>query len=143
APRDYTIEYFASTTCDPSGNGEGATFIGFSQQHSNASGVVTIDTGSGLSAPVSPGKAVTATATDSFAGDTSEFSACVTATDVPQTSPFVVNSNADPADGTCTVTNCTLREAINAANDTEPGSEIHFDLPAGQTVISPTSNLPT
>jgi CSLREA domain-containing protein len=30
---------------------------------------------------------------------------------------YVVNSNADPGDGTCDATECTLREAINAAND--------------------------
>ena len=63
----YTIEYFASPSCDPSGFGEGATFIGFSTQPTDAGGVVTIDTGSGLSAPVAPGEAVTATATADFA----------------------------------------------------------------------------
>ncbi|MFL6036908.1 MAG: NosD domain-containing protein [Gaiellaceae bacterium] len=139
--RDYTIEYFASPSCDASGSGEGGNFIGFSQQQANAAGVVTIDTGNGLSALVSPGEAVTATATDSFSGSTSEFSACVTATDPTQTSPFLVNSTADPGDGACTVTHCTLREAINAAV-AAPGSEIHFDLPADQETIAPDANLP-
>ena len=35
-----------------------------------------------------------------FAESTSEFSACVTATDLAQSSPFVVNTNADHDDGT-------------------------------------------
>ena len=87
SPNGSRIEYFASPTCDPSGFGEGATFIGFSTQQAGAGGVVTIDTGSGLSAPVAPGEAITATATIDFEESTSEFSACVTATDVAQSSP--------------------------------------------------------
>jgi CSLREA domain-containing protein len=139
--RTYRIEYFASPACNSSGNGEGATFIGFSLQGTDAAGTLTIDTGAGLTAPVTAGQAITATATDQTTGDTSEFSACVTAADAPQASPFVVNTNADHDDGACTVGDCTLREAINAAN-AAPGSQIHFDLPAGEATISPASNLP-
>ena len=138
----YRIEYFSSPACDATGSGEGATFIGFSLLTTNASGTLSIDTGAGLTALVSVGDAITATATDQSTGDTSEFSPCVTVTDTPQTSPFVVNTEADHADAAgCTVDDCTLREAINAA-DAAPGSAIHFDLPAGQTTISPASNLP-
>jgi CSLREA domain-containing protein len=37
---------------------------------------------------------------------------------------YIVNINADTDDGVCDVTNCTLREAINAANAT--GGQINF-----------------
>src|SRR5438045_2189995 len=44
----------------------------------------------------------------------------------PQT--FVVNSVVDPGDGTCTVSNCTLREAITAANADAVADSIHFNI---------------
>jgi hypothetical protein len=70
------IEFFASPSADPSGHGEGQTFLGF----------VVVETGSsntvGFSAAlpaalVHPGDVITATA---GGGDTSEFSAPVTVT---------------------------------------------------------------
>ena len=69
----FTIEFFASASCDGSGNGEGATFVG-------STTVTTNGTGSGSFSLFAVelleiGDAVTATATDP-AGNTSEFSAC-------------------------------------------------------------------
>jgi CSLREA domain-containing protein len=61
---------------------------------------------------------------------------------VPTT--FTVNSMVDPGNGVCNVTQCTLREAIDAAN-TNPGADtIEFDIPgAGPHTISPVgSSLP-
>lgn len=52
-----------------------------------------------------------------------------------------VNSTADTDDGNCTLANCTLREAINAANATLLSSSIVMDLSLGAT-ISVTSELP-
>ncbi|MGB5933399.1 MAG: CSLREA domain-containing protein [Anaerolineae bacterium] len=74
-----------------------------------------------------------------------------TATGSPDT--FIVNSTADPGDGTCDATECTLREAIDAANAI-PGSDIEFNIPitdtgymvsgiTGTWTISLTSSLPT
>ena len=69
----HTIEAFASAVCDPSGYGEGATYLG--------SAVLTVDNagqGSGeLEIPRLTGGVVTLTATSAAFG-TSEFSACVT-----------------------------------------------------------------
>jgi CSLREA domain-containing protein len=53
-------------------------------------------------------------------------------TDPLQTGPiFTVNTTEDPGDGLCTVANCSLREATNAANaranDVTP-DEIHFNI---------------
>src|SRR5439155_17732158 len=39
---------------------------------------------------------------------------------------FTVTSTADPGDGTCDVTECTLREAINAANTAAGADTITF-----------------
>jgi CSLREA domain-containing protein len=86
------VEFFASATCDPSGNGEGQTFLqGFSDV-TDGSGNLAFDFA--FTGTVSPGQAVTATATNlgplpipagvrrlsaqgqPIPGSTSEFSAC-------------------------------------------------------------------
>src|SRR5204862_3694493 len=65
---------------------------------------------------------------------TSEFSQCVTVP-APIGTTFTVNTTADGDDGTCDGTNCTLREAINAAN-TVPGTDtIAFALPGPSLTI--------
>jgi len=74
-----------------------------------------------------------------------------TATNTPTPTPteaspgtFTVNSTADPGDGTCDATECTLREAIAAANANAGTDTIAFDIPgAGPYTISPGSALPT
>jgi CSLREA domain-containing protein len=51
---------------------------------------------------------------------------------------FTVNSTSDPGDGDCTVTGCTLREAIAAANEAPGADTIDFDIPgSGVKTISP------
>lgn len=48
--------------------------------------------------------------------------------DASQTGPtLTVNSTADPGDGVCTTNNCTLREAITAANNIAGANTITFD----------------
>jgi CSLREA domain-containing protein len=56
---------------------------------------------------------------------------------------YVVNSTADPGDGTCNPEECTLREALTTANTDGDVSTITFNIGAGglQT-ISPTAPLP-
>ena len=48
-------------------------------------------------------------------------------TDRAQAANFTVNSTADTDDGTCDVSSCTLREAINAANAAAGFDTILFD----------------
>lgn len=47
---------------------------------------------------------------------------------------FTVNSTADPGDGTCDASECTLREAVNAANGNGEADTITFDLPNNSTI---------
>jgi CSLREA domain-containing protein len=54
---------------------------------------------------------------------------------------FTVNSNADPGDGNCDES-CTLRDAIQAANDTAGADTIAFSLSSGALTITPTTPLP-
>ncbi|HWR64898.1 MAG TPA: choice-of-anchor Q domain-containing protein [Bellilinea sp.] len=64
-----------------------------------------------------------------------------------QRSPYVVNAGGDGNDGRCDFLNCTLREAVVAANGAANGAvpdRIHFNLPGtGPFVLGLTSALPT
>jgi CSLREA domain-containing protein len=55
---------------------------------------------------------------------------------------FTVNSTADPGDGVCDATECTLREAIHAANFNPGKDTIAFSIPGdGPHTIRPTLPL--
>lgn len=78
ADSSFRIEFFSNDLCDPSGNGEGQTFIGFQN-------VTTIGNDAQINATlpvaVAAGKFITATATrldsENNPIETSEFSACI------------------------------------------------------------------
>src|SRR5262249_29099568 len=136
----FRIEFFDNTVADPSGNGEGRTFIG-------SINVTTGSVGSSVfftSPPflsVTSGR-ITATATRLAAGsptDTSEFSTAVCS--------LVVTNTSDSGLG-------SLREAINCANsqpnidrtgDNVPDPDvITFNIPGSVVhTISPITVLPT
>ena len=73
ANRAFRINFFANTACDPSGNGEGEVSLGTQNVTTNASGTVTFTT---AAFAYGTREFITATATDTVTGDTSEFSAC-------------------------------------------------------------------
>lgn len=70
----FVLEFFLNPACDPSGFGEGQTFLGTSNVTTNSSGNATFTVF--LSTPSTIGQIITATATDP-SGNTSEFSACM------------------------------------------------------------------
>jgi hypothetical protein len=76
----FRLQFFASPSCDSSGNGEGQTFIGEANLMTGPN--CTNGFALGFDVPVAPGSAITATATDP-AGNTSEFSACTTVMSSP------------------------------------------------------------
>lgn len=69
--RTFRIEFFNSPAADPSGFGEGATFLGFTNVTTDSSGNATI---AASFPPVAAGTVITATATDLTTFDTSQFS---------------------------------------------------------------------
>ncbi|MFZ1266882.1 MAG: hypothetical protein WAU95_10500, partial [Anaerolineae bacterium] len=71
--QSYRLEFFASPTCDPSGYGEGGTFLGATTATTNASGNAAFSATFVNAVPA--GHQMTATATDPN-GNTSEFSRC-------------------------------------------------------------------
>jgi hypothetical protein len=89
----FSIEFFANNTYDPSGFGEGETFIGFAPVTTDISGNATFS----VTLPVNLGcRTVTATATDAL-GNTSEFSKCST-DPAPTLSCNVATTELWPAD---------------------------------------------
>jgi hypothetical protein len=68
----YTLDFYANTSCDPSGHGEGQTFFGSTQVTTDSNGNASFN--ASFPTPAS-GQAFTATATDA-SGNTSEFSVC-------------------------------------------------------------------
>ena len=72
----FTLEFFHSGACDPSGFGEGESFLGSATVETDAGGDASFSVEFAESVPA--GRFITATATDS-AGNTSEFSQCIAA----------------------------------------------------------------
>src|SRR2546421_7658722 len=114
ASTQFTIEFFSNPTCDTSGNGEGRTFLGSTMVTTDGSGDTTID--AMMLGAVGNGAAVTATATDPT-GNTSEFSACVTAT----SSDLIVTNTNDSGAG-------SLRQAILDSNTLAGTQNITFNI---------------
>ncbi len=131
----YAIHLYSSPACDPSGYGQGRTYLGQATVTTNAGGQASIDIAIGAAASV--GHYLTATATDPE-GNTSEFSACYGPISTLERT-FTVNTAGDaadnnPADGICDSSadpgeQCTLRAAIQQAN-ASPG-DYTIILPAG------------
>ena len=80
--RDYRVEFFASSSCDSSGYGEGERYLGFVTVTTNSTGTRNFN-GHLPTAAIGAGEQVTATATDIRREDTSEFSACMEAIGLP------------------------------------------------------------
>ncbi len=73
ANASFTIDFYANSTCDPSGYGEGARYFGMVGVKTDANG--TANFSATIQSPLAAGQVITATATDG-AGNTSGFSTC-------------------------------------------------------------------
>lgn len=101
ASEQYTVEFFASPSCNPLGYGEGKLFLGSTTVATDGTGHGTFS----ITAPavVAAGSVATATARRQSTGDTSEFSACVTVTSGAG-SPTPTNTPTATATATSTAT---------------------------------------
>lgn len=93
----FAVDLYANAACDPSGNGEGQTFLATVTVTTDAAGAGAFTT----SVPAAGGPVITATATDP-AGNTSEFSPCLALAPAPGIS--VADASATEASGAATVT---------------------------------------
>ena len=136
ASQNYRIEFFATSTADPSGHGEGQRYLGYTDVSTGAGGNANFSVI--LDATVGLGEQITATATDAT-GNTSEFAQNDTAT---AGSFLVVDTTSDVVDGSTTSIAALLadlgadgkisfREAILATNATANGAtadRIEFNI---------------
>jgi uncharacterized repeat protein (TIGR01451 family)/CSLREA domain-containing protein len=107
---NFTIQFFANTVCDPSGFGEGRTYLDTDTTGTDGSGNATINTtivGSDLT-----GQFVTATATDPYS-NTSEFSNCIP---VPSEPVLGINKQWQDLNGGSAKPGDTLLYTINYSN---------------------------
>ena len=105
----YAVQFFQNIACDPSGAGEGQTFLGEVNVTTDASGVGTFN----ATFPGVAGGFATATATDSQ-GNTSEFSACAAVT-TPAT-PSISISDTQVTEGNAGTTTMTFNVFLSAAS---------------------------
>jgi len=135
----FRIELFAAT--------ENA--IGTAQPTEFLRDVVVVTDGNGpasfqltLSPPLGIGTQVTATATSlaNAPGDTSEFAPPA----IVSNAVLVVNNAGDTNDGVCSISHCTLREAMLLANLSGAVTRIQFDIASAEQVIriTPLAPLP-
>lgn len=91
ASTNITLDFYSSPSADPTGRGEGATYIGSSTVTTRASGITSFFVT--LPITIATGQFVTATATNP-SGSTSEFSAAVVASDAPAVQSITINDGA-------------------------------------------------
>ena len=142
ASATYRIEFFSSPACDPSGSGEGKTFLGFTNVTTSASCTAPISVVLPFAGAAT--QAITATATDS-AGNTSEFSRCVTGV-VPVNTSTVVLSSVNPSSIGQSVTFTAIVSPSGPAAGGPTGTVTFFDgtaTLATRTLISGQASFST
>ena len=137
---DYRIDFYASATCDSSGNGEGARWLGSTSVATNVDGFAEIDT----DGVMRRGHRRRGGHRD---GDRAQRQH-VRVLRVRHrrrrrpSGTFTVNSANNVVDGACDATHCSLNEAINAANAAAGPNTIRFAVGTGPITIQPALPLP-
>jgi hypothetical protein len=108
----FRVELFANAVCDPLGNGEGQSFLGFADVTTDGSGNATLAP-SVLAIPAGQ-PIITATATNNATGDTSEFSSCFTAT---ATTPTLAIDDVTQLEGNSGTTAFVFTVSISSSAD--------------------------
>ena len=104
ASTSVTLEFFSNSACDPSGSGEGETFIGRTAKTTDANGNLSFTVSLPVAVPA--GKFITATATHPN-GNTSKFSGCKVAVNAYSISGQVKVGTTGLAGVTMTLTSPT------------------------------------
>ena len=127
------LEFFANALCDPSGHGEGETFLGATDVSVGAEGDATFSVS--YAAPAGAGGFITSTATNP-SGSTSEFSNCFDAAGTPaQPTPTPTPTPTQPTPTPTPIpTATTSRSPSPSASPTTTGSPSPSPSPSGSPV---------
>ena len=142
ASSTFTLEFFANAACNASGYGEGQTFIGTAAVTTDSSGNASFGP---LAFAVPLGQTViTSTATDT-AGNTSEFSQCVTASGGTIPTTTTLSSSLNPSMAGQAV---TFTATVSTNGGPGPGGTVQFkdgatNLGAPVTLSGSTAMLTT
>ncbi|WP_110515633.1 CSLREA domain-containing protein [Herpetosiphon llansteffanensis] len=114
----YRLAFYSNVNCDPSGYGEGQTFLASDEVSTDATGSVFFS-----QTFASPAPNITILATDTNANQTSEFSQCWVAP-LPTETPTVTPSNTPTNTATATPSNTptTTNTAVPATPTTPPSA---------------------
>jgi len=125
----FALDFFSSSSCDASGNGEGQTFLGSATTTTNGSGNAAFNVT--LAASAFSGDSITATATNPL-GNTSEFSACISygAADLAVTKAASSGTIIAGSSVTYTIT------LVNNGPDSASSITVTDNLPASLTFVS-------
>jgi parallel beta-helix repeat protein len=110
--RTFRVEFFRSDVPDPSGFGEGRTFIGFITVTTDAAGNAPI---AATLPPVPADQVITATATDLTALNTSEFSNAIG----PGPAPILSVGGVTVVEGDSGVVNAVIRVELSEPSDSD------------------------
>lgn len=126
----FTVQFFQSPFCDPSGNGEGTTFRGEAVVNTDGAGNGAFS----VLLPGSSGGRITATATDAL-GNTSEFSACQIVPGLLAVADLSITKSAPASVAPGETFNYTL--VVNNAGISNATSVVVTDqLPPGVTYVT-------
>jgi uncharacterized repeat protein (TIGR01451 family) len=136
----FTLDVYASPTCDASGNGEGAAFVGTTTLPATGGGGNRTFNNLDIPGVVAPNQAITLTATDPN-GNTSEFSACVVA---PEAFANVSANLADSPDPVLHGTNLTYTVTVaNSGPNRAIGTSLTQTLGQRLSFVSATPSAGT
>jgi hypothetical protein len=137
AGTSYRLEFFANSACDPSGNGEGETFLGARTATTDGGGNASFTFTFGA---VPAGRLITATATDPT-NNTSEFSSCVTVVSLIGP-PSSLTLSPKTATNTVGDMHCVTATVKDASGTALAGVMVRFSVPtATATHASPSTGF--
>ena len=128
ASTTFRLEFFASTAADLTGYGEGQTYLGFANITTDSGGNSAVNVT--LTASVMAGEFISATATSSSTGNTSEFAQSVTATFL-NTAPTITSNSGGATASVSIAENISAVTTVTATDADLPSQTLAYSISGG------------